>query len=178
MFFGSPGYCSWMPVADFYEGWARINQVLVRRLPELNDEELQLRAHAEGWPIWALIAHLAGMRVYWLCGVFGQPGSESTAFPDPLGELWDDHPEVPRGSAELLFAVESSWRVVEETLARWAPQSLAEIALRDRLGVIQRHTRQSVLTRLVMHDSFHCGEASLILGQHGLPSMDPWEPPR
>src|SRR5690349_23076426 len=34
----------------------------------------------------------------------------------------------------------------------------------------QHHTRHSVLTRLVMHDSFHAGEVSLLLGLNGLPS--------
>ena len=41
---------------------------------------------------------------------------------------------------------------------------------------MQHHTRSSVLTRLVMHDSFHCGEVSTILSRNGLESMDPWEP--
>jgi hypothetical protein len=53
---------------------------------------------------------------------------------------------------------------------------LGETFTRDRAGQIQLHTRQSVLTRLVMHDAFHCGEISLLLGTHGLASMDPWEP--
>ncbi len=48
---------------------------------------------------------------------------------------------------------------------------------REWAGAVQRHTRQSVLTRLVMHDAFHCGEVSLVLGMHGLASLDPWEPP-
>ena len=41
---------------------------------------------------------------------------------------------------------------------------------------MQHHTRSSVLTRIVMHDSFHCGEVSMILSRNGLESMDPWEP--
>jgi DinB superfamily len=161
-------------VAPLYEGWHRINAILMHRLPMLGPNELQLRAAADTWPIWALIAHVASARVYWLCGVFKQPGAETTPFPDPFGEGWEDRPDIPRESEELLIAVDSSWRIVESCLGRWTPGSLVESVVRP--GTDQVHTRQSVLTRLVMHDGFHCGEASLILGMHGLPSMDPWAP--
>lgn len=50
---------------------------------------------------------------------------------------------------------------------------LEAVFTRWRADQLQRHTRSSVLTRLVMHDAFHCGE---VLGMHGLASMDPWEP--
>jgi hypothetical protein len=33
-----------------------------------------------------------------------------------------------------------------------------------------------VLTRLVMHDAFLCGEVSLILAMQGRPALDPWTP--
>jgi uncharacterized damage-inducible protein DinB len=163
-------------VAPLYEGWPRINAILMRRLPALGPDELQLRAGAGGWPIWASIAHLAGARVYWLCGVFKEPGAETTPFPDPLADGWEDRLDIARDPDELLRAVETSWRVVEACLGRWTPDSLAQSAVRRREGIDQVHTRQSVLTRLVMHDAFHCGEVSLILGMHGLPSMDPWNP--
>jgi hypothetical protein len=53
---------------------------------------------------------------------------------------------------------------------------LGETFTRDRDRKVELHTRQSVLTRLVMHDAFHCGEVSILLGTQGLASMDPWEP--
>jgi hypothetical protein len=28
--------------------------------------------------------------------------------------------------------------------------------------------------RLITHDSFHCGEISLILGSNGLAAIEPW----
>jgi uncharacterized damage-inducible protein DinB len=156
-----------------YEGWARINSRLVERLPHTSAEELQLRGVAD-WPVWALIAHLAGARVYWLCGVFKEPGAKTTPFPDPFGEGWEDRLEVPRGADELRFAVESSWRVVESCLAGWTVPSLSQTFERERDGEIQLHTRASVLTRLMTHDAFHCGEVSLILSMNGWPALDPW----
>ena len=163
-------------ITSNYEGWQRVQSHLVHRLPQLGRAELQLKASPDGWPIWAMIAHLAGVRVYWLCGIFNEPGAETTPFNTPFGEGWEDHMDSPRGSDELIFAVQSSWRVVESCLKRWTPDMLGENFTRERGGEVQLHTRHSVLTRLVMHDAFHCGEASLVLGMHGLASMDPWEP--
>jgi uncharacterized damage-inducible protein DinB len=166
-----------MSVASFYDGWPRIQTRLLDRLATLGADELRLRASPDGWPIWATVSHLAGTRVYWLCGVFQEPGAETTPFADPHGEGWEDRPDVPRTAAELAFAIESSWRIVESCLDRWTVETLGQTFTRERDGAIQRHSRQSVLTRLLMHDAFHGGEISLVLGMHGLPSMDPWTPP-
>ena len=43
-------------------------------------------------------------------------------------------------------------------------------------GKTQRHTRQSVLMRMLSHDAFHTGEISLVLGMHGLNEIDLWRP--
>lgn len=98
-----------MGVAPIYDGWERIQARLVSRLSTLLPEEALLRASPDGWPIWATVGHLAGARVYWLCGVFREPGAETTPFPDPLGEGWEDQLDAPRTPEELLLAVESSW---------------------------------------------------------------------
>jgi uncharacterized damage-inducible protein DinB len=165
-----------MGVAAVFEGWERIQTRLVNRLPKLGPEELQLRGLRDGWPMWALLSHMAAVRVYWLCEVCKEPGVEATPFPDPGGEGWEDHLDVPRRSDELLWALESSWAIVEASLNRTTPEMLSEVFSRERDGSIQRRTRQSILTQLVMHDSFHVGEVSLILGMHGLPGLDPWGP--
>ena len=158
-----------------HENWHRVQAKLMNRLPKLGPDELQLKASTDGWPIWAMVAHVAGMRVYWLCGVCEEPGAETAPFTKADGEGWEDHLDVPRGSDELMFAVQSSWRIVESCLERWTPEMLGETFTRLHRATPQRHTRASVLTRLATHDAFHCGEASLLLGMHGLPSMDPWD---
>jgi hypothetical protein len=165
-----------MSVAAIYEGWPKVQNHLVARLPSLTPDQLALKASPDGWPVWALISHLAGSRVYWLCHVLKEPGVDKTPFADPNGDGWEDHLDHPRRAEELLSAVESSWKIVESCLERWTPEMLGEVFTRDFYGTLQRHSRHSVLTRLVMHDSFHSGEVSLLLGMHGLPSLDPWEP--
>lgn len=165
-----------MSVAPIFEGWQRIQLHLVRRLPELGPSELDLRSSANSWPIWAIVSHLAGARVYWLCGVFKEQGAERTPFADPFGEGWEDRLEVPRKSDELMFAVESSWRVVQSCLDQWTPDMLGEVFTREINGAVQRHTRLSVLTRIATHDAFHSGEISILLDSNGFASMDPWSP--
>jgi len=87
---------------------------------------------------------------------------------------WEDHLERPRGAAELVGALETTWKIAKRCLATWTPDMLAEGFPRD--GTAQIHTPQSVLMRLITHDSFHAGEISLILGMHGLPEIDLWRP--
>jgi len=163
-------------IAGLYGLWSQYNSRLVDAIRSLSDEQLKLRASLENWPIWALAAHTAGARVYWLCGVFKEKGAETTPFTDPGGFGWEDEPDKPRGAVELVGALESSWRIVEGCLERWTIPMLYEEFTRERDGKTQRHTRQSVLMRLLTHDAFHSGEISQLLGARGLPEIDLWRP--
>jgi uncharacterized damage-inducible protein DinB len=163
-------------VASFYEGWSKANAHLVDRIGQLGADALELRAAPESWPVWAIVGHLAGTRVYWLCGVIGEAGAGSTPFSDPLGQGWEDRLDARRESHELITAVQSSWRIVESCLDRWTPAMLGETFTRELNGSVQLHTRQSVLTRLLTHDAYHSGEVSLILGTNGMEGIDLWRP--
>src|SRR2546426_2053675 len=113
-------------LTPFYRGWDQYNRRLVDAIRSLSDEQLKLRATPSQWPIWAIAAHTAGARVYWLCGVFKETGAETTPFTDPLSGLgWEDDESTPRRVDELAMALETSWAIVEGCLARWTPQMLA-----------------------------------------------------
>jgi hypothetical protein len=114
-------------VGRFYEGWKIYNERIVEVVRDLSAEELQVRPAPDRWPIWATVGHAAGVRVYWLCGVFGEPGAETTPFPDPLSGIgWEDDLDTPRTAAELTGALESSWRIIAGCLQRWTPDLLFE----------------------------------------------------
>jgi len=162
-----------IPIGPFYEGWRKANSRMIEGVAKLSDDQLALKVGGY-FPIWAIAGHTAGARVYWLCAVLKEPGAEATPFTDPSGEGWEDHLDQPRGAAELVAAFETSWKIVERCLAMWTPDMLAEEFRRPRNGAVQIHTRQSVLMRLITHDSFHAGEISMILGMHGLPEIDLW----
>jgi uncharacterized damage-inducible protein DinB len=161
-------------VAPFYEGWRFTHERLVERIGELSPQELALKPAPDLWPIWAITAHDAGARMYWLCHIFKEPGAERTPFTDPTGEGWEDDLTHPRQASELISVLESSWSIVEACLDRWTPEILHDEVRREREGKIQIHTRQSVLMRLLTHDAYHCGEIAQTLGMNGLKEVDIW----
>jgi uncharacterized damage-inducible protein DinB len=163
-------------VVLLFPDWPQYAQRLRDGVVGLSAEQLALRAGPEHGTLWQLAAHAAGTRVYWLCGVFAQPGAEQTPFPDALSGIgWEDDEAHPRSGDELRWALDSTWQVVADCLERWPIESLGETATRvfDD-GRRQLHTRASVLNRLFSHDAFHAGEISQLLGLHGLPPIDLW----
>ena len=163
-----------MNVAPFYEGWRIAQERLVERIGALSPEALALRAAPHLWPIWAITAHTAGVRPYWLCHVLKEPGAERTPFAAFIDYGWEDDLEHPRGAAELVPALQSTWTIVEDCLERWTPDMLQDEFPREINGRVQMHTRQSVLMRLITHDAYHCGEIAQALGMHGLEEVDIW----
>lgn len=161
-------------LAPFYDGWRFAQERLAERIGELSPAELQLRAAPHLWPIWAIAAHSAGTRVYWLCQVFKEPGAERTPFNDPSGEGWEDDLAHPREASELVHALQSTWTIVEDCLSRWTPAMLQDEFHRESEGQIQIHTRQGVLMRLLTHDAYHIGEITQTLGMHGLKEIYIW----
>lgn len=165
------------PASSIYPDWPRYAARLPEVIGGLDQEALALRSGPDALPIWGIAAHLAGSRVYWLCGIFGEPGDERTPFAG-LPELgWEDEPDHPRSAEELVTALETTWTVIVDVLERWTLDTLDVTAERHFRGRVQHHSRASVLNRLFAHDAFHAGEISLLLGARGLPSLDFWERP-
>lgn len=162
-------------IRRFYAGWDTYNERIVAVVREMSMEQLQIRPAPERYPIWATVGHTAAARVYWLCGVLGEPGAESTPFPDARSGIgWEDDLTTPRRADELVLALETTWQVVERCLDRWTPAMLDEAF--SPPGGARAYTRQSVLMRLISHDAYHCGELSQTLGIEHLPQIDLWGP--
>ena len=164
------------PVAELYPDWPQYATRLRAGVSDLTDEQLALRVGPEHATIWQLAAHVAGARTYWVCGVFKQPGADMTPFADPMSPFgWEDDPDHPRTGAELAWALDSTWKVIRDSLARWSVDDLDVTESRTIFdGSIQAMTRGSMLNRLMSHDAFHAGEISQLLGLHGLPPIDLW----
>jgi uncharacterized damage-inducible protein DinB len=163
-----------MSVRAAYDRWPQYNRRFTERVAELTDAQLALRPSAEHWPIWAIVGHTAGSRVYWLCHVFGEPGAETTPFAGPYGEGWEDDPDHPRSAAELVDAMTCTFAIVERALDRWTPDSLGDTVVRMYRDQRQLHDRASVLQRMLTHEAYHVGEISQTLGQHGLEEIYIW----
>lgn len=160
----------------YYEPWRTYNGRIIEVISGLSDKDLAIRPSPDGWPIWAIVAHTAGARVWWLCHVFGEPGAETASFVDSNGVGWEDDLDHPRNAAELVWALETSWAIVEGSMHRWTPDLLFEDFAGQAGRNTQVHTRQGVLIRLLSHDSYHCGELSQTLGINRLAQIDLWRP--
>jgi uncharacterized damage-inducible protein DinB len=164
-------------IRPFYDRWPTYNQRMVEVVRAMSDEQLAVRPAPNRWPMWATVGHTAGARVYWLCGVLGESGAETTPFTDPLsGVGWEDDEDTPRGAQELVTALETTWQIIDRCLDGWTPTILGETFIREIEGHQQVHTRASIIQRLLSHDAYHCGELSQTLGIHGLPQIDLWRP--
>jgi len=160
----------------FYDRWPQYNRRLRDVIAAMSPDELAIRPSPEGAPIWATVGHTAGTRVYWLCHVAGEPGAEDTPFADPTADGWEDDLDHPRGSDELVLALDSTFRIIEGVLDRWTQDDLATTIERTYDGTVQMHSRVSILQRMFSHEAYHCGELSQTLGIAGLPQIDLWRP--
>jgi uncharacterized damage-inducible protein DinB len=163
-----------MSILPFYDRWPLYNRRLTEIVGSMSDEQLAIRPAPERWPVWATAAHTAAVRVYWLCSVLGEPGAETTPWPDPAGESWEDDLGHPRSAAELVQGLDTSWAIVAGCLERWTPPMLAEVVERSYGEDRQLHSRGSIVQRLFTHEAYHCGELSQTLGIAGLPQIDLW----
>jgi len=163
-------------IRKFYARWPQYNRRLTEIVGAMTDGQLAIRPSPERDPIWATVGHTAGARTYWLCGVLGEPGAETTPWPEASGEGWEDDLDHPRTASELVWALDSTWAIVDGVLERWTPEMLDEDIERRYLETVQVHSRASILQRLLTHEAYHCGELSQTLGIHGLPQIDLWRP--
>src|SRR6476660_8319856 len=156
-----------MAIRPFYDRWPQYNRRLTEIVGAMTDQQLAIRPAPDLWPIWATVGHTAAARVYWLCGIVGEPGAETTPFPDPLtGEGWEDDLDHPRGARELVSALDTTWAIVDACVDRWTPATLEETVERVLGDQHQVHSRSSILQRLSTHEAYHCGELSQTLGIH------------
>jgi uncharacterized damage-inducible protein DinB len=162
--------------ASLFPDWPQYAGRIRDAVKDLTAEQLALRAGPEHAQIWQLAAHVAGTRVYWLCGRFGEPGAEATPWKRPLeDDGWEDDESQPRSGSELEWALDSSWGVIAASLDRWSVNDLAvTVQVPTAAGGMRTMSRASVLNRAMSHDSFHGGEISQLLGLHHLPPIDLW----
>jgi uncharacterized damage-inducible protein DinB len=166
-----------MSIREFYDRWPQYNRRLREIVDAMTDEQLAIRPSPERWPIWATVGHTAGTRVYWLCSILGEPGAETTPFPDDAIDVgWEDELDHPRSASELVAALDSTWAIIARCLDTWTPEMLLDTVERQYRGEGQVHSRTSIVQRLFTHEAYHCGELSQTLGIAGLPQIDLWRP--
>jgi hypothetical protein len=159
-----------------YSKWPAYEQRLREVVGALTDAQLALRPSPERWPLWATVGHLACQRVFWLCDFAGEPGADSTRFTNAAYDCpGDDDLEHVLSAAELVDALDSTFRIVERCLDRWTPSMLDEKISRPEWDGSWVHTRGSVIQRVFSHEVYHIAELNEELGRAGLPQVDLWD---
>jgi hypothetical protein len=172
-------------IRSAYGMWPQYNQRLRDVVGAMTDEQLAIcppgrlrqphHRQPEIWPLWATVGHIACQRVFWLCDFAGEPGAETTPFTNAESNCpGDDDLENVLTTDDLVEALDSSFRIVENCLDEWTVDMLADELRRDDFGPGWVHTRGSVFQRVFSHDVYHCGELSQTLGIEGMQQVDLW----
>jgi hypothetical protein len=166
---------STVTIRPAYGMWPEHNRRLRDVVAAMTDGQLAIRSSPERWPLWAIVGHTACQRVFWLCDFGGEPGAETTPFTNAAYDCpGDDDLEHVLSADQLIEALDSSFRIVENVLDRWTVDSLADVLRRPEWDGSWVHTRAWVIQRVFAHDVYHCAELNEALGIAGLPQIDLW----
>ncbi len=158
-----------------YDSWARVNAALRDAVAGLSPEQLATPAAEGGWPLWAIVGHLACQRVFWLCDFAGEPGADATPFTDAAYNCpGDDDLDHPLDGPALAAALDATFAVVDRVLDTWTVDGLAEVLRRPEWDDTWVKSRGEVVQRVFAHDVYHGSEASIALGRLGLPALELW----
>lgn len=151
------------PLALYYQGWDRYQDLLVAAVAPLTPEQLALRAAPNQREVWTIAAHIIATRVWWFHSIMGEG--------DPVLEhmqTWDDDGQPQRSAAELEEGLERTWAMIQHCLRRWTAADLGQKFVRRDESL----SRQWIIWHVIEHDLNHGGELFLTLGMHGLPTPD------
>ena len=164
-----------MTIRPAFSAWPDYNRRLRDVVAGLSDADLATSPSPERWPLWATIGHLACQRVFWLCDFAGEPGAETTPFPNAGYNCpGDDDLENVLSADQLAGALDSTFRIVEGCLDRWTLDMLGETIRRLEWDESWVHARGAVIQRVFAHDVYHSAELNEALGRAGLSIVDFW----
>ena len=156
-----------LPLTTFYACWGGHQQSLVGIIAPLSPAQLALPVASHHWSIGAVAHHIVAARLFW--------------FHDWMGEehtrLADNEGRSALESGELVAALDATWRMIADALARWTaadlghrfppPASLSE----EEQEIYGERTREWIIWHVLEHDIHHGGELSVALGGYGLASI-------
>jgi uncharacterized damage-inducible protein DinB len=154
-------------LAVFYQGWQDYQSGLNKALAPLTEDQLTLRAAPRLRTLGGIVTHMIGARARWFHNLLGEGGDAFAAL-----ATWDRRGMPARTAPELVAALETTWRVMQDAVARWTPTEWAQRYEGDPGDEPASFTRQWVVWHLIEHDLHHGGEVSLTLGLHGLAAPD------
>jgi uncharacterized damage-inducible protein DinB len=153
-------------LTTFYKQWQEYQAHIKEAVAPLTAEQLALRPAPNLRSIGENATHIIGCRVGWFTYVLKENASDEVK---AYGS-WDEPGAAPRTGAELAQALDASWQLMADSIARWNPDDMPQTFEDDWDGKIVHLSRAWVVWHVLEHDLHHGGELSLTLGIHDLPS--------
>src|SRR5580700_3343490 len=100
-------------VSKFYKGWTGYQDMLIKAIAPLTEQQLTLRAAPDLRSIGENLTHVIAVRVRWFHDLMGE-GDENIA---PVG-MWDGKGQPVRTATELVDGLERSMQFVQGCLSR------------------------------------------------------------
>ncbi|HEX6477555.1 MAG TPA: DinB family protein [Ktedonobacteraceae bacterium] len=146
----------------FSQGWKDYQALLIKAIAPLSADQLALRSAPHLRSIGDSVLHIINTRAGWCSGDLHEGGEVMASI-----QVWS-RPGMPtRSAAELVNALETTWQLLQEVIARWTPDAWEQV-LGGTPEEPETFTRSWVIWHLIEHDLHHGGEVSLTLGMHGL----------
>jgi uncharacterized damage-inducible protein DinB len=157
-------------LTTFYSSWKEYQNHLKEALAPLTAEQLALRAAPDLRSVGENAMHIIGCRIGWFTMTLGEDGGANAQAFASWGER--ESSGVPT-AAELVQALDQTWQLMADCLARWSPADMQQTFPDDWDGKIVHLSRAWVVYHVLEHDLHHGGEVSLTLGMHGIPAGFP-----
>jgi hypothetical protein len=122
-----------MSIRLFFDHWPQYHQRLVDVVAEMSTDELALRTDPTRDPMGHRRPHCRGAGLLVVRGARCDGGGDDLVT-HPHGDGWEDDEDSPRGVADLVTALESTWRIVERCLDGWTLEMLGDMFERTKMG--------------------------------------------
>jgi uncharacterized damage-inducible protein DinB len=153
-------------LATFYTQWKAYQEHIKESIAPLTAEQLALRAAPNLRSIGENATHIVGCRAGWFTFTLGEDGGADVK----AIASWDESDAPARSAAELVQALDSTWQLMADCLARWSPTDMQQTFPDDWDGEQVYLSRAWIVWHVLEHDLHHGGELSFTLGMHGLPA--------
>ena len=156
-----------LTLAIMAEGWHTYQNQLSEALAPLTPEQLALRATPDLRSVDELACHIISVRAGWFHNILGEGDDAFGAYHE-----WDQPDAPARTASELVSGLAATWKAMQEALARFTPEDLAQEVTGERKGHHFAYQRGWVVWHVIEHDLHHGGEIGYSLGMRGLKAPD------
>jgi uncharacterized damage-inducible protein DinB len=151
-----------------YESWRGYQEKLRNAIAPLTNEQLRLQPAPRMWPLGQIVQHIISVRAGWFSGTLQEHDEAMNAY-----MRWGQRDSPARSGEELAHGLDETWAFIEARLQRWGPADCAA-TFPDEAddGQVFEVSRSWVIYHVLEHDLHHGGEVSLLLGMHGLRTLE------